>query len=99
MAEASRELEIEWVDREDGMILHYTSGSTGKPKGVLHVHNAMIQHYQTGKWMLDLKEDDIYWCTADPGWVTGTVLRHFCPLAQWGDQCHPRRPVQSGRLV
>lgn len=79
MNEASTELEIEWVDREDGMILHYTSGSTGKPKGVLHVHNAMIQHYQTGKWVLDLKEDDVYWCTADPGWVTGTSYGIFAP--------------------
>lgn len=77
--EASDKLEIEWVDREDGLILHYTSGSTGKPKGVLHVHNAMIQHYQTGKWVLDLKEDDIYWCTADPGWVTGTSYGMFAP--------------------
>ncbi|MDR7317654.1 acetate--CoA ligase [Brevibacillus nitrificans] len=79
MAEASSDFEIEWVDREDGMILHYTSGSTGKPKGVLHVHNAMIQHYQTGKWVLDLQEDDIYWCTADPGWVTGTAYGIFAP--------------------
>lgn len=70
---ASNQLEIEWVGREDGMLLHYTSGSTGKPKGVLHAHNAMIQQYQTAKWVLDLKEDDVYWCTADPGWVTGTV--------------------------
>lgn len=70
---------IEWVDREDGMILHYTSGSTGKPKGVYHVHNAMIQHYQTAKWVLDLKKDDIYWCTADPGWVTGTSYGIFGP--------------------
>ena len=76
---ASKELDIEWVDREDGMILHYTSGSTGKPKGVLHVHNAMIQHYQTAKWVLDLKDDDIYWCTADPGWVTGTSYGIFAP--------------------
>ncbi|WP_289142095.1 acetate--CoA ligase [uncultured Brevibacillus sp.] len=79
MAEASSELEIEWVDREDGMILHYTSGSTGKPKGVLHVHNVMIQHLQTGKWVLDLQDDDIYWCTADPGWVTGTAYGIFSP--------------------
>jgi acetyl-CoA synthetase len=77
--QASKQLNIEWVDREDGMILHYTSGSTGKPKGVLHVHNAMIQHYQTAKWVLDLKEDDIYWCTADPGWVTGTSYGIFAP--------------------
>ncbi|WP_257352220.1 acetate--CoA ligase [Pseudalkalibacillus decolorationis] len=79
MANASKDLDIEWVDREDGMILHYTSGSTGKPKGVLHVHNAMLQHYQTGKWVLDLKEDDVYWCTADPGWVTGTSYGIFSP--------------------
>ncbi|WP_077619100.1 acetate--CoA ligase [Bacillus sinesaloumensis] len=76
---ASKELQIEWVDRTDGMLLHYTSGSTGKPKGVLHVHNAMIQQYQTAKWILDLKEDDIYWCTADPGWVTGTSYGIFGP--------------------
>ncbi|MEK4175995.1 acetate--CoA ligase [Aeribacillus sp. FSL K6-1305] len=76
---ASKDLEIEWVDRRDGLLLHYTSGSTGKPKGVLHVHNAMIQHYQTAKWVLDLKEEDIYWCTADPGWVTGTVYGIFGP--------------------
>ncbi|RSK28193.1 acetate--CoA ligase [Bacillus sp. HMF5848] len=78
-ATASTKLDIEWVDRKDGLILHYTSGSTGKPKGVLHVHNAMIQHYQTAKWVLDLKEDDIYWCTADPGWVTGTSYGIFGP--------------------
>ncbi|MCE7792186.1 acetate--CoA ligase [Salipaludibacillus sp. CUR1] len=77
--QASSTLDIEWVDREDGMILHYTSGSTGKPKGVLHVHNAMIQHYQTAKWVLDLKDDDVYWCTADPGWVTGTSYGIFAP--------------------
>jgi len=70
---------IEWMDLEDGMILHYTSGSTGKPKGVYHVHNAMIQHYQTAKWVLDLREDDVYWCTADPGWVTGTSYGIFGP--------------------
>lgn len=79
MAAASKELKIEWLDREDPMIIHYTSGSTGKPKGVLHVHNAMIQHYQTGKWVLDLQEEDIYWCTADPGWVTGTSYGIFAP--------------------
>ena len=79
MEKASKELEIEWVDRNDGLILHYTSGSTGKPKGVLHVHNAMIQHYQTARWVLDLREEDVYWCTADPGWVTGTSYGIFAP--------------------
>ncbi|WP_096272276.1 acetate--CoA ligase [Paucisalibacillus globulus] len=79
MEYASDNFDIEWVDLEDGMVLHYTSGSTGKPKGVLHVHNAMIQHYATGEWVLDLKEDDVYWCTADPGWVTGTSYGVFAP--------------------
>lgn len=79
MAAASEELDIEWVDREDGMLLHYTSGSTGKPKGVFHVHNAMLQHYYTGKIVLDLQESDVYWCTADPGWVTGTSYGIFAP--------------------
>ncbi|WP_226528501.1 acetate--CoA ligase [Metabacillus niabensis] len=79
MKTASKELEIEWVDKTDGLLLHYTSGSTGKPKGVLHVHQAMVQHYQTGQWVLDLKEDDVYWCTADPGWVTGTIYGIFAP--------------------
>ncbi|BDH62621.1 acetyl-coenzyme A synthetase [Lysinibacillus sp. PLM2] len=77
--QASPNFEIVWVDREDGMLLHYTSGSTGAPKGVLHVHNAMIQQYQTAQWVLDLKDEDIYWCTADPGWVTGTAYGIFGP--------------------
>ncbi|KAA9027469.1 acetate--CoA ligase [Niallia endozanthoxylica] len=79
LSEASSKLDIQWVERTDGMLLHYTSGSTGKPKGVLHIHNAMIQQYQTAKWVLDLKEDDVYWCTADPGWVTGTAYGIFGP--------------------
>ena len=93
MKEASKHFEIEWVDRRDGLILHYTSGSTGKPKGVLHVHNAMIQHYQTAKWVLDLKEDDIYWCTADPGWVTGTSYGIFGPWL-----CGSSNVVVGGRF-
>jgi len=79
MKEADRQFDIVWVERTDGLTLHYTSGSTGKPKGVLHVHNAMIQHYQTVKWVLDMKEEDVYWCTADPGWVTGTAYGVFGP--------------------
>jgi len=79
MEQASKSYDIEWVDLEDGMLLHYTSGSTGKPKGVYHVHNAMLQHYQTAKWVLDLQKDDVYWCTADPGWVTGTSYGIFGP--------------------
>lgn len=77
--DASVEFDIEWLDREDGLILHYTSGSTGQPKGVLHVQEAMVQQYISGKYVLDLKEDDVYWCTADPGWVTGTSYGIFAP--------------------
>ncbi|OZI12787.1 acetate--CoA ligase [Bacillaceae bacterium SAS-127] len=79
MKHADRSFEIEWMELDDGMILHYTSGSTGKPKGILHVHRAMIQQYQTAKWVLDLQENDVYWCTADPGWVTGTAYGIFGP--------------------
>jgi len=79
MQEQSDEANIEWVDREDGLILHYTSGSTGKPKGIYHVHNVMVQHLYTGQIVLDLKQDDVYWCTADPGWVTGTAYGIFAP--------------------
>ncbi|APH04062.1 acetate--CoA ligase [Bacillus weihaiensis] len=79
MESASKHFDIEWVEKTDGLLLHYTSGSTGKPKGVLHVHQAMVQHYQTAQWVLDLKEEDVYWCTADPGWVTGTVYGIFGP--------------------
>ncbi|MFP4458846.1 MAG: acetate--CoA ligase [Candidatus Zixiibacteriota bacterium] len=57
---------------ESPSILHYTSGTTGKPKGAKHVHSSIICQHITAKWVLDLKDDDIYWCTADPGWVTGT---------------------------
>jgi acetyl-CoA synthetase len=79
MSKASDKAEVEWLGREDGLLIHYTSGSTGKPKGVFHVQNAMIQHYYTGHVVLDLKPDDIYWCTADPGWVTGTSYGIFAP--------------------
>lgn len=71
--------EVEWLDKEDGLVLHYTSGSTGKPKGVLHAQYAMVQQLQTARWVLDLNEEDIYWCTADPGWVTGTAYGVFAP--------------------
>lgn len=70
---------VEWMDPEDGMLIHYTSGSTGKPKGVLHAHRVVSHQYQSGKWVLDIKDDDVYWCTSHPGWVTGSVYGLFAP--------------------
>ncbi|SOC43500.1 acetate--CoA ligase [Salinicoccus kekensis] len=69
----------EWMDDEDGMLIHYTSGSTGKPKGVLHAHRVVTHQYESGKWVLDIKDDDVYWCTSHPGWVTGSVYGLFAP--------------------
>ena len=57
---------------ESPSVMHYTSGTTGQPKGAQHVHYSIVAQYLTAKWVLDLRPDDIYWCNADPGWVTGT---------------------------
>jgi acetyl-CoA synthetase len=73
------DFDIEQTGPEDWSVMHYTSGTTGKPKGAAHVHNSIISQYATGKYVLDLHDDDIYWCTADPGWVTGTSYGMFAP--------------------
>ncbi len=65
---------------DDLALLHFTSGTTGVPKGAMHVHAAVVYHNLTGKWALDFKRDDIFWCTADPGWVTGTSYGIISPL-------------------
>ncbi len=79
MEEASDEFETVKTDKEDYAIMHYTSGTTGKPKGAAHVHQAIMGHYATAHYILDIHPDDIYWCTADPGWVTGTSYGIFGP--------------------
>lgn len=79
MEEASDSFDIEKTSRNDYSVMHYTSGTTGKPKGVVHAHQAIIGQCATAKYVLDIKEDDIYWCTADPGWVTGTSYGIFGP--------------------
>jgi acetyl-CoA synthetase len=71
MRKTSRKFEVEKTSPEDYAFMLYTSGTTGKPKGIVHAHYSLIQQHMTAKWILDLKEEDIFWCTADPGWVTG----------------------------
>ncbi|MDE2607902.1 MAG: acetate--CoA ligase [Burkholderiales bacterium] len=61
-------------------LLHFTSGTTGRPKGAVHVHEAVVAHAATGRYALDLHDDDIFWCTADPGWITGTSYGIVAPL-------------------
>ncbi len=81
MEKASDEFSIEPTSPEDPALLHFTSGTTGTPKGALHVHDAIVAHHATGRLALDLRPDDVYWCTADPGWVTGTSYGIVAPLS------------------
>ncbi|HUV30599.1 MAG TPA: acetate--CoA ligase [Acidobacteriota bacterium] len=86
-AEPVQELEIFPTKAESPSVLHYTSGTTGQPKGVKHVHYALIAQYLSTKWVLDLQPDDVYWCTADPGWVTGTSYGIIGPWSLGVTQC------------
>ena len=80
LAATSSTFVIPPTDPEDMAVLHFTSGTTGMPKGAVHVHNAVLTHYMTGKYVLDFHPDDVFWCTADPGWVTGTSYGIIAPL-------------------
>jgi acetyl-CoA synthetase len=80
MAAVSDAFDIPATSPEDIATIHFTSGTTGMPKGAVHVHQAVLTHYITAKYALDLHPEDIYWCTADPGWVTGTSYGIVAPL-------------------
>ena len=80
MEQAGDRFEIPPTDPEDLALLHFTSGTTGMPKGAMHVHQAVVAHHMTGRYALDFHADDIFWCTADPGWVTGTSYGIIAPL-------------------
>jgi acetyl-CoA synthetase len=80
LAAADERFTIEPTDPEDRALLHFTSGTTGKPKGAIHVHEAVVAHHVTGQLALDLHPEDVFWCTADPGWVTGTSYGIIAPF-------------------
>jgi acetyl-CoA synthetase len=80
LAQASDSFETVWTTPEDMALLHFTSGTTGRPKGAVHVHEAVVAHHITGQIALDLHPNDVFWCTADPGWVTGTSYGIISPL-------------------
>jgi acetyl-CoA synthetase len=82
VADADDECPAEEMDAEDFLFILYTSGSTGKPKGVVHTTGGYLtQVYATTKWIFDIKDDDVYWCTADIGWVTGHSYIVYGPLS------------------
>jgi acetyl-CoA synthetase len=80
MSRADPDFEISPTAPGDLALLHFTSGTTGKPKGAMHVHEAVVAHHITACYALDFHPDDIFWCTADPGWVTGTSYGIIAPL-------------------
>ncbi|MGH4032081.1 acetate--CoA ligase [Actinomycetota bacterium Odt1-20B] len=80
MTAAPEDLTVPHTDAEDMALLHFTSGTTDVPKGAVHVHEAVVAHHITAAHALDLHPDDVYWCTADPGWVTGMSYGIIAPL-------------------
>jgi acetyl-CoA synthetase len=77
---ADDRFEIPPTDSQDLALMHFTSGTTGTPKGALHVHEAVVSHHATARFALDFHPADVFWCTADPGWVTGTSYGIIAPL-------------------
>jgi acetyl-CoA synthetase len=80
MESAASDYKIAPTGAEDVALLHFTSGTTGRPKGAVHVHGAAVAHMATARYALDLHDEDVFWCTADPGWITGTSYGIVAPL-------------------
>jgi acetyl-CoA synthetase len=85
------------TDPEDPALLHFTSGTTGPPKGAVHVHEAVVAHRATAASALDLRADDVFWCTADPGWVTGTSYGIIAPLTHGVTSVVDERELDAAR--
>ena len=100
ISDADIDFVIPSTDPEEPALLHFTSGTTGMPKGALHVHDAVVVYSVTGKYVLDLHPEDVFWCTADPGWVTGASYGFIAPLVRgvttlvYGGEFDPVRWMQ-----
>jgi acetyl-CoA synthetase len=97
VADSSDDYEIGPTDPEDMALLHFTSGTTGLPKGAVHVHEAIVAHHATAAFALDLHPDDVFWCTADPGWVTGMSYGVLAPLSHGITSVVDEREFDAGR--
>ena len=86
------------MDSEHPLFILYTSGSTGKPKGILHTTGGyLLGAYMTSKYVFDLRDEDVYWCTADVGWVTGHSYVVYGPLANGRDLASCTKARRTGR--
>jgi len=97
LQDARDEYEIPPTAPDDMALLHFTSGTTGTPKGAIHVHEAVVAHHSSARIALDLGDGDIFWCTADPGWVTGTSYGIVAPLVIGATTVVDEREFDAGR--